>query len=147
MLTRYQNKSKDSLTLAIAEPLASTPLPWFSAADDTGALVYALLRAAPGKKLIGVRELLSPRRLAELFAETLKKNIEFIGYVSSPGSDGSGISKGLIDLVGWCVEFGYEGAKVDQNIVTPENLGVPVALGSVKEWFQKQDWDHFLQLS
>ncbi|KAL6886761.1 putative hscarg dehydrogenase [Trichoderma evansii] len=141
------DKSKGSLTLAIAEPLASTPLPWFSAVGDTGALVYALLRAAPGKKLIGVRELLSPRQLAELFAETLEKGIEFIGHVSSSGSDDSDITKGLADLMGWCVEFGYDGAKVDQNIVTPEDLGVPVALGSVKEWFQKQDWDQFLQLS
>ncbi|KAF7554214.1 hypothetical protein G7Z17_g3059 [Cylindrodendrum hubeiense] len=139
------NKSTGSLTLAIAEPLASTPLPWFTAAGDTGELVHALLQVAPGKKLIGIRELLSPRRLAELFAEALKKDIEFVDSNPGPNSGNPGLSKGLLDLVGWCVEFGYDGAKVDKNIVTPENLGVPVALGSVKEWFERQEWEQVLQ--
>ena len=47
-------------------------------------------------------------------------------------------------MMGFCIEFGYDGAKVDKTIVQPGDLGVPVLLKPVKEWIKKQDWEKIL---
>ncbi|CAG9997189.1 unnamed protein product [Clonostachys byssicola] len=136
------DKSSGRLTIALTEPLASTPLPWYSAAENTGQLVHALLQVAPGKKLIGAREILTPRRLAVLFGEALGKDIDFVDSAPSPqGLGDPDLSKGLFDLVGWCAEFGYDGAKIDGSVVKPEDLGVPLTMESVKKWFEDQEWE------
>jgi hypothetical protein len=36
-------------------------------------------------------------------------------------------------MIGFCVEFGYDGGKVENSIVQPGDLGVPVQLRSVKQ--------------
>jgi hypothetical protein len=142
----YQSKGKDTLILSLAEPLATTPLPLYSAAADTGALVQALLRAVPGKKLIGVNEWLSFRDFAQLLAGVLGKGIEFVDRNPSFDMGDPDLEKDHTDMIGFCVEFGYDGGKVDKSIVQPADLGVPVQLGSVKEWCGKQDWEKVLQV-
>jgi hypothetical protein len=146
MLIRHQkNKETGGLKLAISEPLTSSPLPWFSASANTSALVHALLQAAPGEKLIGAREVLSPRQLAEAFAEALEKDLEFVDFIPASTAGNPELEKSMFDLVGWCVEFRYDGAKFDTSVIQPAELGVPVALGSAKEWFAKQDWEPVFQ--
>jgi hypothetical protein len=102
---------------------------------------------APGKKLIGAREILTPRRLAVLFGEALGKDIDFVDSAPSLGDLGDpDLSKGLFDMVGWCAEFGYDGAKIDGSVVKPQELGVPLAMGSVKKWFEDQEWEQVFRL-
>lgn len=118
----------------------------YSVAADTGALAHALLRVAPGKKLIGVNEWLSVRDFAKILAEVLGKSVEFVDENPSFAMGDPDLEKEYMDMMGFCIEFGYDGGKVDKNIVQPADLGVPVQLGSVKEWCGKQDWDKALQL-
>lgn len=118
----------------------------YSAIHDTGAIVHGLLQAAPGKKLIGVNQWLTFRDFAKILAEVLGKSIEFIDHTPSFAMDDPDMEKDHIDMIGFCIEFGYDGGKVDKTIVQPANLGVPVQLASVKEWCEKQDWEKFVNV-
>jgi hypothetical protein len=119
----------------------------YSAVADTGALVQALLRAAPGKKLIGVNEWLSLRDVTKLLAEVLGKGTEFVDHNPSFDMGDPDLEKDHADMIGFCVEFRYDGGNVDKSVVQPADLGVPVQLGSVKEWCEKQDWKKVLQVN
>ncbi|KIX06282.1 uncharacterized protein Z518_04257 [Rhinocladiella mackenziei CBS 650.93] len=140
------NKGQDTLVLSVAEPLTTKPLPMYSAVADTGALVHALLRVAPGKKLIGVNEWLSFRDFAKLLAEVLGKGIKFVDRNPSFDMGDPDLEKDHVDMMGFCVEFGYDGGKVDKSVVQPADLGVLVQLASVKEWCGNQDWEKVLQV-
>lgn len=140
VLIKYQNKETDTLTFTMAEPLATTPFPFYSAIDDTGLLVHALLQTAPGKKLIGVKEWFSLRDFTKIFAHVLGKKIEFVDQNPSFELGDPDLEKDHADMIGFCVEFGFDGGKVDKSIVQPADLGVKVELESVKGWCGKQDW-------
>lgn len=146
MLTIYQNQGKDTLILIAREPIATTSLPMYSAVTDTGALVHSLLCTAPDKKLIGVKEWLTFRDFAKILAQTLGKRVEFID--SNPNFDmgDPDLEKDHADMIGFCVDFRWDGGNVDKSVVQPADLGVPVQLGSVKEWCEKQDWSKVLQV-
>lgn len=133
--------------MSLPEALAKSPLPWFSAVADTGVLVDALLRAAPGKKIIGVNQWLSFLGAAELLAQVLGKRVELVdGPRPSLEPRDPDLDKDYEDMMGFCVEFGYDGGKVDKDILQPADLGVPMDLVSVKEWFEKQDWESVLDI-
>ena len=118
----------------------------YSAAEDTGALVDALLHAAPGKKITGVNQWLSLLGAAELLAQVLGKRVEFFdGPLPNLEPRDPDIEKDHEDMMGFCVEFGYDGGKVDKSILQPVDLGVPMDLVSVKSWFEKQDWERVLE--
>jgi hypothetical protein len=136
-----QNESKDTLTLTIAEPIATSLYPMYSVVADTGAFVHALLRAEPGKKLIGVNEWLSYRDFAKILAEVFGKKIEFVNENPSFETGDADLDLDYGDMMGFWVEFGYDGGKVDKSVLKPAELGVPVELESVKEWIQKKDWE------
>ncbi|TVY26488.1 NmrA-like family domain-containing protein [Lachnellula hyalina] len=140
------NKAKDTLILSVADPLATTLLPMYSAVADTGTLVQALLRAAPGKRVIGVNQWLSVRDFAKVLAREIGKKIEFVDRNPSFDIGDPDVEKDYADMMGFCIEFGYEGGKVDKSIVQPADLGVPVHLESVEEWCKKQDWEKVLQV-
>ncbi|OKL61634.1 hypothetical protein UA08_03438 [Talaromyces atroroseus] len=140
------NKSKTTLTLYVAEPLATASLPMYSSIADTGALVHAVVHAAPGKKVIGVNEWLNLREFATILAQVLEKRIEFIDREPKFELGDAEMEKDHVDMVGFCIEFGYDGGKVDKSIVQPADLGVPVQLASVKEWCEKQDWENILEV-
>jgi len=118
----------------------------YSAVADTGALVQALIHTSPGKKLIGVNEWLNVRDFAKILAQVLGKGVEFVDYNPSFDMGDPDLEKDHADMIGFCVEFGYDGGKVDKSIVQPTDLGIPVQLGSVKEWCRKQDWEKILQI-
>jgi len=118
--------------------------PWYSVIQDTGALVAALIRAAPGKKLIGVNEYLSLQDISKLLAQTLEKGIEFVDGTPSFDLGDPELQRSREEMIGFCIEFGYDGAKVDKTIVKPGDLGVPVQLKPVEEWIKKQDWEKVL---
>jgi len=145
-LIGYQNKSKDTLVLTMEERLLSVPLPLFSAIDDTGALVAALLHVAPGQKLLGVREWLSIRDVVNILAQVLGKIVKFVEASEGFVTGDTDLDKDNMDMIGFCVELGYDGGKVDKSIVKPTDLDMPVQLGSVKEWCRKQDWDSILDI-
>jgi hypothetical protein len=130
----------------MSEPLLSAPLPLYSVIDDTGVLVAALLHAAPSKKLIGVNEWLSIRDFAQILGQVLAKRVEFVEHSQGFVTGDPDLDKDNADMIGFCVEFGYDGGKVDKSIVQPAELGVPVQLGSVKEWVGKQDWESVLEV-
>ncbi len=118
----------------------------FSAVADTGTLVQALLHAAPGKKIIGVSEWLSLRDFAKLLAQMLGKGLEFADSNPDFGMGDPEIEKDFADMMGFCIEFGYDGGKIDKSVLQPTDLGVPLQLKSVKEWCGKQDWLNALRV-
>lgn len=126
------------------EPLTTTVFPWYSVIQDTGALVAALIRAEPGKKLIAVNEWLSLQEISELLARTLGTDIEFVNSKPDFNLGDSDVQRDRKEMMGFCIEYGYDGGKVDKTIVKPGDLGVPVQLDSVKEWIKKQDWEKVL---
>ncbi|RDW75408.1 Hscarg dehydrogenase [Coleophoma cylindrospora] len=140
------DKERDTIILECTEPLASAPFPWFSAMADTGPLVQAMLRAAPGQKLLGVNEWLNFRDFTKSLAQVLGKGSEVVDRSPSFDMGDPDLEKDFADMLGFCIEFGYDGGKVDKSIVQPGDLGVPVQLGPVKEWFAKQDWDKVFQV-
>lgn len=128
------------------EPLTTSIFPWYSVVQDTGPLVAALISAEPGKKLIGVNEWLSMEDISKLLAQSLQKGIEFTG---SPPDFNQGIpefQRGRQEMIGFSIEFGYDGGKVDKSVVKPGDLGVPVQLKTVKEWIDKQVWEEILPM-
>ncbi|KAJ5595423.1 uncharacterized protein N7459_001631 [Penicillium hispanicum] len=138
------NKETDILVASGVEPLTSVIFPWYSAMHDTGALVAALIRAAPGKKLIGANEWLSFRDISKLLAQTLEKDIEFVDSIANFGLGDPDLQRDREEMIGFCIEFGYDGSKVDKTVVKPGDLGVPVQLESVRKWIEKQDWETIL---
>ncbi|KAL5337638.1 hypothetical protein BJX70DRAFT_227739 [Aspergillus crustosus] len=139
-------KDNDTLTFAIGEVLGTAPFPVYSAVNDTGALVHALLRTAPGTKLIGVNEWLGLRDVAKILAEVLDKPIEIVNEDRVFDMGDPDINKENAEMMAFCVEFGYDGATVDKSVVRPGDLDVPVQLESVKEWVAKQDWASLLEV-
>ncbi|KAL4922673.1 hypothetical protein BDW62DRAFT_207370 [Aspergillus aurantiobrunneus] len=140
------NKNKDTLVMTLGDVLGTAPFPVYSAINDTGALVNALLRATPGKKVIGVNEWLSIRDFAAILGRVLGKNVEFANHDPSFDMGDPELAKEMVDMMGWCIEFGYDGGKVDKSVVQPADLGVPVQLESVKEWCAKHDWVSVLEI-
>lgn len=140
------NKAKDTLVLSITDPLGATLLPMYSAVDDTGALVHALLQAAPGNKVIGVNEWLNYRDFATQLAKVLDKKIEFIDAAPNFALGDPDLEQDYGDVLGWYVGFGFDGASVDPSVVRPHDLGVEVKLASVAEWCAKHDWEEHLKV-
>lgn len=118
--------------------------PWYSAIQDTGALVAALIRAAPGKTLIGVNEWLSLQHISKLIAQTLKKGIEFVDSPPSLTARDPEFQRSRVEMIGFCIEYGYYGEKIDKTMARPDDLGVPVQLNPVEDWIKKQDWEKIL---
>ena len=127
-----------------AEPLTTTIFPWYSVAQDTGPLVAALLKAAPGKKLSGVNEWLTLQDISKAIAQILEKKIEFVESAPSFDLGDPVFQRDREEMMGFCIEFGCDGGMVDKTVVTPGHLGVPVKLESVGEWFKKQNWEMLL---
>ncbi|KAL4911228.1 hypothetical protein BDW74DRAFT_6284 [Aspergillus multicolor] len=134
------DKEKDTLVLSLNDFLATAPFPVYSSVDDTGALVHALLRTEPGKKVIGVNEWLSFRDVATILSEVLNKEVEFVNQDPSFDMGDPEAEKENMDMIGWCLEFGYDGGRVDKSVLQPKDLGMDIQLRSVKEWCAKQDW-------
>ena len=104
----------------------------------------ALIRATPGKKLTGVNEWLSLQDISKLLAETLEKGIEFVDSIPNFDLGDPELQRAREEMMGFCIEFGCDGAKVDKTVVKPADLGVPVQLKPVREWIKKQDWKKIL---
>lgn len=144
-----QSKDKNTLILSAATPFATSALPMYSSVDDTGPLVDALFRSSAGHKVIGVNRWLSLRDFAEILAQDLgkNKNVEFID--KNPDMNQLGdpdFVEDAIDMMGWYVDFGFDGGKVDKSVEQPSELEVEVRLRSVEEWCRKQDWEGVLEV-
>lgn len=120
----------------------------YSSLDDTGPLVDALLRTSAGHKVIGVNKWLSLREFTTTLAQVLGiKNVEFID--KNPDMSRLGdpdFVEDAIDMIGWYVDFGFDGGKVDKSVEQPSELGVEVGLRSVEEWCMKQNWKEVLEV-
>ncbi|KIW13080.1 hypothetical protein PV08_08267 [Exophiala spinifera] len=138
------DKARDCLIGSGREPLTTSIFPWYSVVQDTGTLVAALIRAAPGKKLVGANEWLSLQDLSNLVAQSLGKRIEFVDSVPNLDLGDAELQRAREEMMGFCIEFGLDGGKVDKSVVKPDDLGVPVQLEPVKEWIDKQDWEKIL---
>lgn len=82
--------------------------------------------------------------ISRLLAQSLQKGIDF---TDSPPDFNQGIpefQRGRQEMIGFSIEFGYDGGKVDKSVVKPGDLGVPVQLKTVKEWIKEQDWKTIL---
>ncbi|KAL4955509.1 hypothetical protein BDW69DRAFT_117055 [Aspergillus filifer] len=141
------NKSKDTLILTLGDVMGTAPFPCYSAIDDTGALVHALLRAPPVKPFIGVNEWLSVRDVASLLADVLGKKLELVNEDPSLNQGDPDVAREMGDMMGFCIEFGYDGARAGNSVVQPADLGVPIELNPVREWIKKQDWESELVIS
>lgn len=118
----------------------------YSAISDSGTLVHALLRATPGKKVIGVNQWLSFRDFAKILAEALGKNIKLIDENPDFDFGDPELVEDHMDMMYFCIEFGFDGGKVDKSVLQPAELGVPFHCESVKEWCLKQDWETVLEV-
>ncbi|RDW93598.1 NmrA/HSCARG family protein [Aspergillus mulundensis] len=134
------NKETDTLVLTLGDILATAPFPVYSAVDDTGALVHVLLRAEPGKKVTGVNKWLSFRDVATTLGEVLGKKVEFVNQDPSFDMGDPEAEKENMDMLGFCLEFRYDGSRIDKSVLQPKDLGVVLQLQSVKAWCAKQDW-------
>jgi len=107
--------------------------------------VAALISATPGRKLIGVNEWLNLQDIAKLQAQALEKEIEFVDTTPSFADLGDPeLQRAREEMVGFIIEFGYDGGKVDKTVVEPGDLGSPVQLEPVKKWIEKHDWERIL---
>lgn len=106
----------------------------------------ALINAAPGKRLIGVNEWLSFQDISRLLAQILEKDINFVDSTPSLDLGDPEMQRDREEMIGFCIEFGYDGAEVDKTVVKPGDLGVPVQLKPVKEWIKNQDWEKVLPI-
>lgn len=88
------------------------PFPWYSVTRDTGASVVALIRAAPGKMIIGVNHWLSLQDISRLLARTLEKDIEFANSAPNLDLGDPEMQRGREQMMGFCIEFGNDRAKV-----------------------------------
>ncbi|PCG99275.1 Hypothetical protein PENO1_050490 [Penicillium occitanis (nom. inval.)] len=142
------SKDKATLILSAAAPLATSALPMYSSIDDTGPLVDALLRSSTGHKVIGVNRWLSLREFAKILAQVVSiKNVEFID--KNPDMNQLGdpdFVEDAMDMIGWYVEFGFDGGKVDKTVEQPSELEVEIGLRSVEEWCRKQNWEGVLEV-
>lgn len=117
----------------------------FSAIADTGPLVHALLSSPPAKKVIGVNEWLSFEDFTKILATVLGKSTKFIDSNPVFDVEDPELEQEYLEMMGFCIEFGFDGGKVDKSIVRPVDLEVSVQLDSVKEWCSKQTWDEILE--
>lgn len=126
----------------------------YSAKADTGPIVYSLLKSpasavTDGKKIIGVNEWLNLHESAKLLAQVLGKKIEFVGENPSFDLGDPELEKDQANMIGFCIEFGYDGGKADRSVLqwdlqistAVSNDAGPGKLRSVKEWFEGQDWE------
>lgn len=140
------NKAKDTLVLAITDPMGATLLPMFSSVDDTGPLVHAVLQAAPGQKIIGANEWLDYRQFATILAKVLGKKIEFVKSNPVLTLGDPELEQDYGDMLGWYVEFGFDGASVDPTVKRLPDLGIDAKLATVAEWCAKQNWEKVLEV-
>lgn len=102
--------------------------------------MHALVRAGPGQKVIGVKEWLSSRDIATKIAQSLGKGIEFVNQDPSFDMGDPDAAKEMADMMGFVLNNGYHGGRVDKSILQPAELGVEVQLKSVEDWCAKQNW-------
>ncbi|KUJ09943.1 NmrA-like family protein [Mollisia scopiformis] len=138
------DKERNVLIASNAEPVTSILFPWYSVIDDTGPLIAALILAEPGKKLLGFNEWLSLQDVYRLMAKSLGTGIEFVDTMPSFEMSVPEMKRAREEMMGFAIEFGYCGVKVDASIVMPADLGVEVKLKSVEEWVEAQDWEAVL---
>ena len=121
-------------------------LPMFSARDHTGPIVHALLCDIPGKKVIASDSWLTFNDFAKILAKVLGKDIEFIDEQPSFNITDPDLGQNFGDMMGWYIEFGYDGHKVDKSVLRPKNLSVEAQLTSVEEWVRAQNWEKVLDV-
>ncbi|KAJ6031619.1 hypothetical protein N7540_002351 [Penicillium herquei] len=116
-------------------------IPWFSVINDTGSLVESLISSAPGKNLIGVSEWVSLQDIWTIMAQTLKKDIEFVDDISADFGQGDPeIKRDREEMMGFLIEFGFDGGRNDRTFLRPDDLDISVKLQSISDWIGKQDW-------
>lgn len=108
--------------------------------------MYSLLGSAPGKKLIGVRQWLSFRDFAMVIAHVVGKELELVNRNPVIDMGDPDLEKDHQDMIGFCIEYGFDGGEIDKSIVQPSELGVPIHLTSLKEWCEKHDWEEILEV-
>lgn len=74
------------------------------------------------------------------------KRIEFTDATPSFALGDPVLQLAREQMVAFADEFGYDGAKVDNTVVQPCDLGVPMHLESVTEWIKKHDWEKILRI-
>jgi hypothetical protein len=110
--------------------------------------VDALIRAPrTNKTLIGANEWLSLREITVILGEVLGKSVQFVEKNPEMNFGDPERTQDNLEMIGFCAEFGYDGGKVDKNIVQPTELGVSLSLASVREWCRKPDWAQFLEIA
>ncbi|EKJ70800.1 hypothetical protein NXS19_004076 [Fusarium pseudograminearum] len=118
-----------------------TKFPFIAAEEDSGHIVKTLItQEAAGHNLIGYREWLTHKEIAVSFIKAT--GIEAV-TVESDGTFPSGFSEELVgemtDCFGYFNEFGFEG-RDDLTLVHPRDLKSAPKLGTVEDYFKKQDW-------
>ncbi|PQE14115.1 hypothetical protein CJF31_00006639 [Rutstroemia sp. NJR-2017a BVV2] len=124
---------------------ADVKLPFIAAEEDTGPFVQALVQESAGKNLIGYRGWLSMREISAAFEEATGFKTEFVRLPKEQVNSNfpPELREEMDDTWAYLDEFGYDG-RDDPTVVHPKDLESPPQLGSVVDWFKKQDWSKVL---
>ncbi|CAG8960324.1 hypothetical protein HYFRA_00012398 [Hymenoscyphus fraxineus] len=112
---------------------------------DTGALVHAALTCIPGKTILGAGCRVSWTHQFKKWCEI--QNLEYGGFdeVTLEEFEKFAPIPGLMTEIGEMMlfedEFGYTGG---EEILLPENLGVPCQMTSWEDYVMKEDWSRVL---
>ncbi|KAM5343309.1 hypothetical protein ACJ41O_014275 [Fusarium nematophilum] len=116
-------------------------VPYIAAEEDTGPIVKALINEPAGKNVIGYRGWLTVKELAESLTNATGLKAEAVtlpkeqAYQHFPEE----LKQELADNFDYYNEFGYEGRN-DPTIIHPRDLESPPSLGTVEDYWKKQDW-------
>ncbi|KAM0332204.1 hypothetical protein ACHAQA_002479 [Verticillium albo-atrum] len=120
-------------------------VPYIAAEEDTGPIVKALINEPAGKNVIGYRAWLTVQELAQTFTNATGLKAESVTLSNEEAfqyfPDELKVSAG--EGFSYYNEFGYEG-RDDPTIVHPRDLETTLSLGTVEEYWKKQDWSKVL---
>lgn len=97
-------------------------LPWIDVANDTGAIVAALLKAPGGTNVVGASEYLSMRDWLQLWASHIdvEARYRYIPLEEFCRDDPDGGKREIAEVLHFFEEFGYTGDNPD--VVTPDKV-------------------------
>jgi len=122
----------------------STQFPWVDTRVDTGKFVRALVKAAPGKQLLGVSQMVSYDEYMRVWGEVLGVKARYMSVTPAeyerlwPVEVGKEVTESSL----YNDEFGWDGG--DPEVMRPGDLRLEEPLSTLKEYIQAQDWSAVL---
>ena len=116
--------------------------PYLDAGNDVGPHVYPMITSLPPlkeKMISAQREMLSIGEFLQIFGKVngVKASVRRTSF-----EENVKIDREMAETMEFFNELGLFGG--DPNVVTAEDLGLDLKLGTVSDWMEKQDWSSVL---